>query len=207
MSLARRNPRRAAAQTHFGRDSGERCGAHCDRVGIVNDWKPAIEDALKDFITVASLAQYPIRPDEITTNYLDAPHKPPSFLPPGKMAVYGFWHEGNWLKVGLVGPSSNARYTSQHYNPNSAPSTLAACLVKDARMSEFADFDAGTPGDWIKSRCNRVNILIDSKHGPLTRTVRGDAFRGHHKEGFQPKSLRIDSRRGPYLCQQWLRSI
>jgi hypothetical protein len=133
----------------------------------VTAWRAVMDEALKDFVTVASLAHTRLCREDIETEYLEAPHKPPPLLPVGKMAVYGFWHSGEWLKIGLAGPKSNARYTSQHYNPNSAPSTLAASLVKDARMSEFADFDASAPGAWVKSRCSRVNILLDSKHGPF----------------------------------------
>ena len=126
-----------------------------------------IDEAIKDFLTVASLAHASVYREDIEIEYLEAPHKPPPSLPPGKMAVYGFWHAGDWLKIGLAGPNSNARYTSQHYNPNSAQSTLAASLVRDSRMSKSPDFNPGAPGDWIKSRCNRVNILLDSKHGGL----------------------------------------
>jgi len=81
------------------------------------------------------------------------------------MAVYGFWHDGEWLKIGMAGPNWNARYTSQHYNPNSAG--LAASLVDDRRMSGWPDFNPNAPGDWIKSATNRVNILLDSRHGML----------------------------------------
>ena len=133
----------------------------------MTDWTAGIEDALGDFVTVAELGHALIRHEDLKVEYLEAPHKPPSVLPAGKMAVYGFWHSGAWLKVGMAGPNSNARYTSQHYNPNSARSTLAASLLKDPRMSGKPDFDPKAVKAWIKSRCSRVNILLDAQHGML----------------------------------------
>jgi hypothetical protein len=133
----------------------------------MTDWKADIEEATGDFITVARLARAPGGPEDIHVEYLAAPHTPLRHLPTGKMAVYGFWHGGEWLKIGMAGPHSNARYTSQHYNPNSAGSTLASSLLNDPRMSNWPSFRPSAPRDWIKSATNRVNILLDSKHGPL----------------------------------------
>ena len=92
-----------------------------------------------------------------------APQRPPARLPVGRMAVYGFWGDGVWLKIGKAGPNSNARYTSQHYNPGSAQSTLAASLAGDSHMLTVAGFDPHTPGAWIKASAHRVNILLPSQ--------------------------------------------
>ena len=133
----------------------------------MTDWKADIEDALKDFVTVACLARASVRLQDFQVEYLEAPHKAPRHLPTGKMAVYGFWHDGEWLKIGMAGPNSNSRYTSQHYNPNSAGSTLAKSLVNDRAMSGRPNLIPSAPGNWIKSATNRVNILVDSRHGML----------------------------------------
>lgn len=133
----------------------------------MSDWKSMISEAVKDFQTVTDLARFPLRPDDFQIEYLESPHKAPSCLPLGKMAVYGFWHNGEWFKIGLAGPNSSARYTSQHYNQNSAQSTLAGSLCRDPRIANCTGFDISTPGNWSKSRCHRVNILLDSRHGPL----------------------------------------
>lgn len=133
----------------------------------MNDWKADLETALNMFVTVAGLARVLVRRQDIEVEHLEAPHKPPSSLPKGKMAAYGFWYSGEWLKIGIAGPKSNARYTSQHYNPNSAPSTLAASLLKSTGISEKALFNRDSVGDWIKSNCHRVNILVNSNHGTL----------------------------------------
>lgn len=83
------------------------------------------------------------------------------------MGVYTFWFEGDFLKIGKAGPSSNARFLSQHYNPRSARSTLAASILLDRRMQEKG-ITENNVGDWIKNNCRRVDILLDSDLGIFT---------------------------------------
>ena len=85
---------------------------------------------IQDFLRVAALAGARLAESEIEVETLKAPHRPPSRLPAGKMAVYVFSCGDTVLKVGKAGPNSGARYTSQHYNAASARSTLAASLLK-----------------------------------------------------------------------------
>lgn len=82
------------------------------------------------------------------------------------MAVYGFWHDGAWLKIGKVGPNSNVRYAGQHYNPNSARSSLAASLLHDSQMCFAAGIGPDSVGDWIKTHTSRVNILLPATRRP-----------------------------------------
>ncbi len=131
----------------------------------MNDWKEDIRAALQSFETVASLARQPVRQEDWHVEFLDAPHCPPSSLPKGMMAIYGFWGDGGWLKIGLIGDKSGPRYTSQHYLPNGAKSTLAKSLASDARMVLLTGFDPSAPGYWIKNACHRVNILLPAPHG------------------------------------------
>lgn len=122
-------------------------------------WREEINTAMDDFLRVAKLAGEPIDKSQLDLQYLAAPHDPPRKLPGGKMAVYGFWGDGEWLKVGKVGPTSNARYTSQHYT-GSAISTLAGSLAKDNRIPGFAMESSKA---WIMSNTHRVNILLDAR--------------------------------------------
>lgn len=85
-------------------------------------WSP--ESAIDDFRTVARLAGVELSNDSISVEYLSAPHLPPTKLPLVKMAVYVFSKGPEVLKVGKVGAKSQARYTSQHYNPGSARRTI-----------------------------------------------------------------------------------
>ena len=130
----------------------------------MTSWRDDIKTTLSDFVTVSELARDPIRRDEIEVEFLDAPHRAPSRLPVGKMAIYGFWRDGEWLKIGKAGPKSQARYTSQHYGLN-AMSTLAKTLIKAHAVQPFAGFDPEIPGDWIRASTHRVNILIDAERG------------------------------------------
>lgn len=128
------------------------------------DWRDEIENAVTAFLTVAELAGEPIPRPEIEIEYCPAPHRPPKRIPIGKVAVYGFWGDGMWLKIGKAGPNSNPRYISQHYT-GSALSTLAGSLADDPHMLTVAGFDPKAIGDWIKASTYRVNILL-----PATRT-------------------------------------
>jgi hypothetical protein len=127
----------------------------------MNDWRKEMESALETFITVAKLAGEPVSLDELQVEFCSAPHKQPSSLPIGKMAIYAFWSNGEWLKIGKAGGNSGPRYVSQHYT-GSAMSTLAGSLSNDPQMSQSTGFDKLDPGKWIKASTCRVNILISS---------------------------------------------
>ena len=116
---------------------------------------------VRDFRRVAQIAGTEFRVSDVEVEFLEAPHSPPSRIPAGKMAVYVFAYGDSVLRVGKVGPRSQARYTSQHYNPGSAPSTLAATLLKHGDAIGVTDLDADTVGGWIKSNTDRLNFLLD----------------------------------------------
>jgi hypothetical protein len=134
-------------------------------------WRDQIAEALADFASVIKLARSSISYEAMVVEYLDAPHKVPTLLPAGKMAIYAFWWNDEWLKVGKAGPQSEARYTSQHYNPASAPSTLAASLLRDKDFHPPTAFNRDQPGSWIKAHCCRVNILMPSKNEVSTLSL------------------------------------
>lgn len=124
-----------------------------------------VERLLTDFVTVAALAGVALSLDDLQVEKLLAPHSQPARLPEGQMAVYVFSHDEEVLKVGKVGPKSSARYTSQHYNPGSAPSTLAASLLGDADRPGLSEADRADIGLWMRSHLVRVNILLPSSLG------------------------------------------
>ena len=131
----------------------------------MSNWRSDVESALSAFVSVTELAGDPIRHDEIVVEFLEAPHRSPSSLPKGKMAIYGFWADGVWLKFGKAGPKSQARFTTHHYGVNSL-STLAKSLVADPRFADVADFDPLQPGAWIRQSTNRLNLLLPVERGP-----------------------------------------
>jgi hypothetical protein len=120
--------------------------------------------AITAFLAVAELAGDPLGRADIEVEFRDAPHHQPSSLPSDKMAVYGFWHGGAWLKIGKAGPKSGPRYISQHYHL-AAPSTRAKSLAADPAMRGVPGFDPADPGAWIRANTCRLNILL-----PATRS-------------------------------------
>ena len=132
-------------------------------------WSP--ESAIDDFRTVARLAGVELSSDAISIEHLAAPHRPPTKLPLGKMAVYVFSKGPDVLKVGKVGAKSQARYTSQHYNPGSALSTLAASILADRERLSLKDIADANVGQWIKENIDRVNFLMDASCGISVLTL------------------------------------
>lgn len=132
-------------------------------------WLPA--QTLADFATIARLAGVTLAMGDIQVEVLAVPHVPPTRLPAGQMAVYVFTHGGDVLKVGKVGPKSQARYTSQHYNPGSAKSTLAASMIADAGRMGLGEADMADIGNWIRTNVDRVNVLLPATLGVPVLTL------------------------------------
>lgn len=129
-----------------------------------NSIEQELNNAILDFIKVSELARSPLELKDFDIQYVEPPHDPPKCLPNNKIAVYAFCYKGSWLKIGMVGPKSNARYCSQHYNPDSSRSNLAKSVINDPELNILVK---DNPSEWIKKNCCRVNILLDSKKGIL----------------------------------------
>lgn len=129
-------------------------------------WNPT--QLLTDFLVVAELGKIKIQLDTIRVETLMMPHRPPRNLPKGKIAVYVFSDKERVLKVGKAGPRSQARYTSQHYNAGSAPSTLAASILKDEDTVQRYGLNKRNISGWIKKNTDRVNFILDADYyGPM----------------------------------------
>jgi hypothetical protein len=120
---------------------------------------------LDDFRKVVALAGISLPPTALSVEALPAPHKPPSSLPKGKAAVYVFIWNGVCLKVGKVGPKSQARFTSQHYSPASSNSNLAKSLVIGQGKLGLSGITEANIGSWIKGNVDRFNILLSIEAG------------------------------------------
>src|SRR4051794_2220014 len=118
--------------------SGQTVGARRRSLEI---WRQEIDEAVELFIAVSGLGGVNVGRDDLQIDYLPAPHRPPSKIPSGKMAVYAFWGDGCWLKVGKVGPNSHARYSAQHYSAGSATSTLAGSMARCPVMAAIPSFE------------------------------------------------------------------
>ena len=126
---------------------------------------------MRDFRQVAALAGQNLDASAIEVEVLKAPHRPPSRLPAGKMAVYLFSYGTSVLKIGKAGPNSGARYISQHYNAASAASTLAGSLLKDGDEIGITGLTVKSAGEWIKNNTDRVNFLMKIECGVPTMTL------------------------------------
>jgi hypothetical protein len=122
------------------------------------------QDIARDFTAAAALAGIPISASEIEIVELSAPHRRPSSLPKGKLAVYVFIYGDRCLKVGKAGQKSTARYCSQHYGIN-APSTLAKSLLTNQSKIGVSGLIEGNVGEWICQNTRRVNFLLPSSYG------------------------------------------
>ena len=90
-------------------------------------------------------------------------------LPDGKIAVYTFYYNDRFLKIGQANRNSQNRYRYQHYsaNPNGARSTLAKSLIHDPTMCSVVDPEHIT--QWIKDNCERFDVILDgARHGKMT---------------------------------------
>lgn len=124
-----------------------------------------VNQLISDFNSVADLAGVNIPEAAITREVLRKPHTPPTALPTGKMAVYVFLWGDLCLKVGKAGLCSQARYTSQHYNPNSSKSNLSKSILEKGLKFGFPSLKEKDVGNWIKNETDRVNFLLDKKLG------------------------------------------
>lgn len=122
-----------------------------------------IELIIEDFLKVYKLAidNDILSKNEIEIEIFTAGQKHvPNKLPKGKMAVYIFIAKDQSIcyKVGKVGVNSNARYQSQHYNPDSSKSNLAKSLLDDYDIND--KFNGDNIADWIKTNTTRINLLL-----------------------------------------------
>jgi len=108
----------------------------------------------------ALIAGFNVDPNELTLLQWNAGLQThiPLRLPANSAAVYIFKWNNVYLKVGKVNAKSNARYQSQHYNPNSSGSNLSKSLLRDIEFREM--FNYLSVGEWIRTNTIRFNILI-----------------------------------------------
>lgn len=152
--------------------SSRRPGASVAPVGV------DLDPVLRDFATAAERLDLPGWPAALDAEHLPAPHAPRA-LRPNHGAVYVFAladHHvaeagaGRILKVGRVGPNSNARFQSQHYSATSARSSLARSLIGYPALWPWLgidNLDASTVREWMLSNLNRSNVYVPAGSAAL----------------------------------------
>jgi hypothetical protein len=106
-------------------------------------------------------------------------------LPAGKCAVYVFSLSEQYgssvqagahrvLKVGKAGSNCNARFQLQHYNVNSAPSTLAGSLIRTTVLWPYlgvSALDSSSVRRWIEQNTDRDHFYFDVADEDMLRTL------------------------------------
>lgn len=120
----------------------------------------ALAETVRRLRAVLDLAGKSIADKAILAECSGPPHRQPPNQPGGMPAIYALFYEGRCLKCGRVGPNSAARYTSQHYNPNSTKSNFAKTLLKRGHEIGLFDISAVNVGEWIEGNTARGNVLL-----------------------------------------------
>lgn len=134
----------------------------------------------------------------VATESLPAPHRPPSRLREGCSATYVFSLSSAYgetceagpnrvLKVGMVGPKSAARFTSQHYLPSSAGSNVAKSLITERLLWPFLGveyLDASNVKSWMLENLERDHFFFDPNAQGLERQFE-KFVRGRHGPVFE----------------------
>lgn len=137
------------------------------------------EQLIVDFCQVAVLAGVPLSPADVKFEALPAPHRRPTRLPAGKMAVYVFCTQTRCLKVGKVGPKSQARFTTHHYAPASSMSNLSRSLLGACggayegapTIGAPAGLTVKTVGAWVEANCCRYHFFLGADQLPALQSL------------------------------------
>ena len=115
-----------------------------------------LERVLHDFIQIPALCEAS-QWQKIEFEFCEAPHSRPRALLPNQRAVYLFFWEQEWLRIGQTGYPQ--RFTSQHYGTKRAVSTFAKDICANRRGFGFRGKEEGV-GDWIMQNCGRANVRL-----------------------------------------------
>jgi hypothetical protein len=117
-----------------------------------NQLKRAIRQ-FRDFPHIPELAQW----REVRFDFQDAPHVRPDPLRDRQRAVYLFFREQQWLKIGqTVYPQ---RFTSQHYGTRRSGSCLAKDLWLNRHEFGYEGPEEGI-GNWMFANIGRCNLVF-----------------------------------------------
>ena len=94
---------------------------------------------------------------DIAFEFYEAPHSRPSPLLENQRAIYLFFREKEWLRIGQTGYSQ--RFTSQHYGTKRAGSTFAKDIWRNKQEFGFSGTEKNI-GIWIMQNCGRANIRL-----------------------------------------------
>ncbi len=143
----------------------------------------APDELVSDFHAATAMAGLAEDTAEVRAELLPAPHRPPSRLPTRCGAVYAFAlgasstapaGAGRVLKVGKVGPNSLARFTSQHYSPGAARSTLAGSILRYPILWPWLGItaaDAANIRAWMTTHLDRLHLFVTDPTPEILSTL------------------------------------
>ena len=143
-----------------------------------------VKDTMELVEKISNELGFPITKKDYTIQDLGCPHNAPTKLEKGYAAIYMFWFNNEWLKIGKANQKSNARFTSQHYRISKHVSSLSKSLSKDNYFLSLG-FDPEKPKDWVQENTHRINILIKAEKGKaateLIETIMHYKFRPRYE--------------------------
>ena len=90
--------------------------------------------------------------------------------------------------MGKVGPNSEARYVSQHYNASSAAGTLAGSILRNPAAVGAGDLQALLVGQWIREQTDRINLLVAGSLGDSFLSLLEEFLRYRWRPVFEGRS-------------------
>jgi hypothetical protein len=124
-------------------------------------------------------------------------------LPAEKQAVYIFMAGDQCLKVGKVGPKSNARFVSQHYGLKASSSLARSILADRARIAGLVPdcppgvinaLDERDVGDWIRGNTTRFHVFLPESTGPAALSLLEAFLHCRLKPCFEGKAPAADAK-------------
>lgn len=119
-----------------------------------------VEEIHEIIKSITEILGGPLKSSEIKIVDRGCPHNPPKSLD-GGASVYMYIYNGTFLKVGKANKKSNPRFTSQHYRPKAAVSTLAKFLCNDEKWYKLGvNKDGSAVREWMLNNLQRIDIMI-----------------------------------------------
>jgi hypothetical protein len=119
-----------------------------------------LQQLLDHFANIHGVKGAPFLP--LHLDFQSGSHKRPAPLR-NERAVYLFFQEGAWLRIGQTGYSP--RFTSQHYGTRRAGSNFALDIWKNRREFGYTGQEDDI-SNWIFENFGRANIRVPQVFGP-----------------------------------------
>ena len=90
-----------------------------------------------------------------------APHKKPRSIGNNQRAIYIFFKDDNWLRIGQTGDPN--RFKNQHYGVAKGNSTLAKNIQDNAGEFGWSGTNNDEIRHWILGSCGRANLRLPAQ--------------------------------------------